>query len=258
MMPAMNAFTDFFTQAGWSMTFLVLGVFLLAGFVKGCIGLGMPTVAVGLLSMAMPAPQAAALLVVPAVITNIWQMASGGQFRALLKRLAPLLICICLGNGVGAWLFAGASDAGTSSLLGVALLCYAAFGLSPAKLRVADRHEGWLGALCGAATGMITAVTGVFVLPSVPYLQALGLDRNALVQAMGIAFMVSTLAMAGGLLYGGALGPGEAGASALALLPALLGMWAGQSLRQRISERTFKRGFFVALALLGINLLLKR
>ncbi|MCJ9709447.1 TSUP family transporter, partial [Bordetella hinzii] len=82
----MHLFTDFFVQAGWPLAAAVLGVFLLAGFVKGCIGLGMPTVAVGLLSMAMPAPQAAALLVVPAVITNIWQMASGGHFRVLLRR----------------------------------------------------------------------------------------------------------------------------------------------------------------------------
>lgn len=253
----MHIFTDFFIQAGWPLATAVLGVFLLAGFVKGCIGLGMPTVAVGLLSMAMPAPQAAALLVVPAVITNIWQMASGGHFRILLRRLALLLLTICLGTALGAWLFAGVSDAGASSLLGGALLCYAAVGLSPIKLRVPPRQEGWLGALTGTVTGLITAVTGVFVLPSVPYLQALGLDRNTLVQAMGISFMVSTLAMAGGLAYGGSLGASEMAASALALGPALLGMWAGQGLRRRISETAFKRGFFIALALLGVNLLLK-
>lgn len=253
----MHIFTDFFAQAGWPLALAVLGVFLLAGFVKGCIGLGMPTVAVGLLSMAMPAPEAAALLVVPAIITNIWQMASGGHFRALLRRLAALLLSICLGTALGVWGLSGVSDAGASHLLGAALLCYAAIGLSPLKLRVPPRQEGWLGAVCGTVTGLITAVTGVFVLPSVPYLQALGLDRNALVQAMGISFMVSTLAMAGGLAYGGVLGASEMGASVLALAPALLGMWAGQSLRQRISEKTFKRGFFIALALLGINLLLK-
>ncbi|WP_182835658.1 sulfite exporter TauE/SafE family protein [Bordetella avium] len=252
----MRTFTDFYLQAGVSLTVLIFGVFLLAGFVKGCIGLGLPTVSVGLLCLAMPAPQAAALLVVPAIITNIWQLAVGGQFVALIRRLAPFLIAICLGNSLGAWLFADVSSHGAVSLLGVALLCYAALGLSTVKLRLPSHQEGWIGALCGAATGLITAVTGVFVLPSVPYLQALGLDRNGLVQAMGIAFMVSTLAMAGGLAYGGSLGPDEAGASILALFPALVGMWAGQHLRRRIGEKAFKRGFFWALALLGVNLVI--
>lgn len=253
----MQIFTDFFVNAGWLLSLAVAGAFLLAGFVKGCIGLGMPTVAVGLLSMAMPASQAAALLVVPAVITNIWQLAVGGQFVSLTRRLAPLLLGVCLGNAAGVLVFAGVSAVGAANALGVALLCYAALGLSPVVLRVPLRHEGWLGGVCGVLTGMITAVTGVFVLPNVPYLQALGLHRHALVQGMGIAFMVSTLAMAGGLIYEGELGVTQAGASLAVVLPALLGMWVGQVVRGWISERTFKHGFFVALALLGISLLLK-
>lgn len=253
----MQIFTDFFSHAGWLVSLAILGAFLLAGFVKGCIGLGMPTVAVGLLSMAMPAPQAAALLVVPAVITNIWQMSAGGQFVSLTRRLAPLLVGVCVGNAAGVAVFAGVSAVGAANVLGGALICYAALGLSPMVLRVPPRIEGRLGGVCGLLTGMITAVTGVFVLPSVPYLQALQLDRHALVQGMGIAFMVSTLAMAGGLIYDGELGVMQAGASLVALLPAMVGMGIGQALRRRISERAFKHGFFIALALLGISLLFK-
>jgi uncharacterized membrane protein YfcA len=136
------------------------------------------------------------------------------------------------------------------------LLLYALSGLCLPTLRVGRRSENLLGPLCGLLTGVITSATGVFVIPAVPYLQALGLSRDELVQALGLSFTVSTLALAGGLLWRGALGGGELSASLLALIPAMLGMWLGQSLRQRISALWFKRVFFVGLGVLGGHLLI--
>ena len=57
----------------WFSLALITFTFLLAGFVKGVIGLGLPTVAVGLLGLVMPPAEAAALLVVPSMVTNLWQ-----------------------------------------------------------------------------------------------------------------------------------------------------------------------------------------
>ncbi|OXC92051.1 hypothetical protein BMR85_001830 [Achromobacter sp. KAs 3-5] len=116
---------------------------------------------------------------------------------------------------------------------------------------VQPRHEPWLGIAAGAVTGVITAATGVFVIPAVPYLQALNLDKNALIQAMGISFTVSTAALAAGLWLNGGYTAGAASASLLMLLPALAGMALGQRLRNRMSARTFKLCFMVSLALLG-------
>jgi uncharacterized membrane protein YfcA len=91
----------------------------------------------------------------------------------------------------------------------------------------------------------------VFVIPAVPYLQALKLDKDDLIQAMGISFTVSTVALAAGLWLNGGYTPEAAGASVLMLLPALAGMALGQWLRARLSARTFKLCFMVSLALLG-------
>jgi uncharacterized membrane protein YfcA len=140
--------------------------------------------------------------------------------------------------------------------LGAALLLYALSGLFLPTLRVKSGHESWLGPLCGLITGVITSATGVFVIPAVPYLQALGLSRDELVQALGLSFTVSTLALAAGLLWHGALGGGELSASLLALIPAMFGMWLGQWLRQRISAVLFKRVFFIGLGALGAHLLI--
>ncbi|NVZ80096.1 sulfite exporter TauE/SafE family protein, partial [Pseudomonas gingeri] len=73
----MNTYLEFYQTLGLALSLLVLGTFLLAGTVKGVIGLGLPTVAMGLLGLAMVPAQAAALLIIPATLTNVWQLAAG-------------------------------------------------------------------------------------------------------------------------------------------------------------------------------------
>lgn len=252
----MHTLTDFYQNLGPALSLLVILTFLLAGTVKGVIGLGLPTVAMGLLCLAMAPQQAAALLIIPATLTNLWQLAFGGHLTGLIKRLWPMLLLIFLGTAIGTLWIGMAGGHWVVRGLGAALLLYALSGLFLPTLHVNPRHETWLGPLCGLITGVITSATGVFVIPAVPYLQALGLRRDELVQALGLSFTVSTLALAAGLLWRGALGSGELGASLLVLIPALLGMWLGQWLRQRISALLFKRVFFIGLGALGAHLLI--
>jgi uncharacterized protein len=232
----------------------VLLTFLLAGCVKGVIGLGLPTIAVGLLSLAMTPAEAAALLVVPSLVTNLWQLFAGPAFGALLRRLWPTMAGVLAGTWAGSGLLTGAGAAEASTALGLALVVYAVFGLTSFRFSVPARAEAWLGPLVGAATGLVTAATGVFVIPAVPYLQALGLAKDDLVQALGLSFTVSTVALAASLAHEGAFGGTDATLSLIALAPALAGMWAGQWLRGKISPETFRRCFFVGLLALGAHL----
>lgn len=238
-----------------SLLLLAAFAFLLAGFVKGVIGMGLPTVAMGLLGLVLPPAEAAALLVVPSLVTNVWQLAAGPRFVALIRRLWPMMIGVCVGTWLGTGMGLLARDAGGAGMaLGVALIAYAVAGLALPRLRLPGRLEPLLGPPVGAATGLVTAATGVFVLPAVPYLQALALDRDELVQALGLSFTVSTLALAAGLAGGGAFGPAIAGTSLLALAPALAGMAAGQHIRRLVRPETFRRCFFLGLLALGAYL----
>ncbi|WP_313328222.1 sulfite exporter TauE/SafE family protein [Pseudomonas qingdaonensis] len=252
----MTTLFGFYQAIGPALSLLVVLTFVLAGTVKGVIGLGLPTVAMGLLGLAMSPAQAAALLIVPSTVTNLWQLAAGGHLRALLRRLWPMQLMIFIGTLLGSVWLGIDSGAWAAHALGAALLVYALYGLCHPGLHLAPRHERWLGPLCGLVTGIITAATGVLVIPAVPYLQALGLHREQMVQALGLSFTVSTLALAVGLAGQGALGGEALGASLVVLIPALLGMWLGQCLRQRISAVLFKRCFFIGLALLGAHLAL--
>jgi uncharacterized membrane protein YfcA len=231
--------------------------FLLAGFVKGVIGLGLPTVAVGLLGLVMPPAQAAALLVVPSLVTNAWQLAAGPSFGPLLRRLWTMLLGVCVGTFVGGvWLRVGMSGSSTM-LLGIALVIYALFGFRRKRFSIPAHAEPWLSPLIGMLTGVVSAATGVFVIPAVPYLQALNLDKDDLVQALGLSFTVSTLALAAVLMWQGAFRPTVAGISLAALPPALAGMLLGQWVRGRVAAATFRTIFFAGLLILGSHLALR-
>ncbi|WP_141617492.1 sulfite exporter TauE/SafE family protein [Myxococcus sp. AB036A] len=233
---------------------VTVAVFVLAGLVKGVVGLGLPTIAMALLALVMPPARAAVLLIVPSLVTNVWQLRPWSALGPLLRRLARMQVGVCVGTLVGAWVLGAPVGAWATVSLGVALVAYAAWGLSGARLPVGPVAEARLGPWVGALTGFVTAATGVFVIPAVPYLQALGFEREELIQAMGISFTVSTLALAAGL-YVNAAGAGtQLGQSLLMLLPALVGMQVGQWLRQKLSPVLFRACFLVSLLLLGMHM----
>jgi uncharacterized protein len=237
---------------------LIGATFLLAGIVKGVIGMGLPTVAMGLLAVVLPPAEAAALLVIPSLVTNVWQLLTGPSFGALARRLWLMMLGVFVGTIAGIGVLAG-DQAGLASVgLGVALAIYAVVGLAGVKMPAPGRRESWLGPLIGATTGVVTGATGVFTIPAVPYLQAIGLERDDLIQALGLSFTVSTVALAVGLLRVDAWHAGSIWTSLLALVPALVGMQAGTMLRQRIAAATFRRVFFIGLLLLGIYLVVEK
>lgn len=229
-------------------------VFLLAGFVKGVIGLGLPAVSVGLLGLLMPPAQAASLLVVPSTVTNVWQLLDGPALRMIVRRIWPMLAAICLGVWLGSGSMAVDSTGRGRFWLGVLLAAYGLFGLFIRQPSVPGRWEPWLAPVIGVLTGLATAATGVFTLPMVPYLSGLGFGRENLVQALGLSFTVCTLALAGDLVRSGAFDVSVLINSALAVLPALAGMMVGQFVRTRISAVLFRRCFFAGMLVLGLEL----
>lgn len=240
----------------------VAAVFLLAGGVKGVVGLGLPTVSMALLSVWVSPALAAAWLVVPSLVSNWWQMRPWAQLGPLLRRIWPMQLGVLVGTLWGAWQFGALATAQANRFLGAALVLYALWGLwgrMPARrwLPASGMWAALWGGLVGALTGCVTALTGVFVVPAVPYLQSLQLGRDALVQAMGLSFTVSTIALAISLQQHGGMGAEQWLASLLWLPPTLAGMWLGERLRSRLSAATFKRCLFLSLLGLGGYMLLR-
>jgi hypothetical protein len=233
----------------------IAGIFVLAGFVKGVVGLGLPAIAMGLLALVMTPADAASLLILPTVATNVWQMAAGPSLWPIVLRLWPCMLGVIGGTLEGTGWLAGAHAHLSTGLLGVALALYALSGLASLRFTIKPKTEIWLGPLVGLTTGLVAAATGVFAMPAVIYLQAIGLEKEDLVQALGLAFTISSLALAVNLATASALNLSLGPASLAALAVACLGMWLGQVLRLRLHPATFRLCFLLGLLLLGVYLM---
>ena len=174
----------------------IAAAFLLAGFVKGAIGLGLPTVAMGLLAVTMQPSRALAIVIVPAIVTNIWQTFVGPYLRDIIRRLWPLMVGTVIGIWLNAGMLTGPYARYGTIVLGVLLVIYAVIGLSKFSFNVAPRDEKWIGGIVGVITGVVSAATGVQVIPSMPFMQAIGMEKDELVQALGVFFTVATVALA--------------------------------------------------------------
>ncbi|HSH99470.1 MAG TPA: sulfite exporter TauE/SafE family protein [Reyranella sp.] len=242
------------------MTLLQIGLiavaFVIAGVAKGAIGMGMPPIAIGLMSFAVPLESAIAIMVVPTMITNIWQAIYGGGIRPLLRRFGTMAATATIGIlGVGLLL----SDLGspqTAGWVGVLLVLYSIIALTPWRPRVPRRVEPWANPVIGLASGAVAGSTGVAAVPFLPYMQSLDMNPHELVQSLGIMFLFITGMLAVSLALHGAYHLANSVASVAAVAPTMAGVWLGQRARRRLKPETFRRIFI--LGMLGIGLHLAR
>ena len=237
-----------------SFLILIAAVFALAGFVKGVIGLGLPTVSIGLLAVAMTPVQALAIVIAPAVVTNIWQTFVGPYLRDIIRRLWPLLLGTAIAIWLGGGLMIGPYARYGPIVLGVLLAVYAVISLGKFQFKVAPANEKWVGGVVGVVTGVISAATGVQVIPSMPFMQSIGMEKDELVQALGVYFTVCTVAQAFNLTSAGLLNASTALPGLIGMAAAFAGMFLGQAVRDRMQPAAFRRWFLIAMLLLGLYL----
>ena len=231
---------------------LIAATFLIAGTVKGLVGLGLPTITLALLAAVIGLKDAIALTLIPAFVMNIWQSWAGGALVQILRRFWTWLVAICIGIWFGTSVLAAADSSVLTALLGVLLVIYSAYSLATPQIAPPGRREPWLTPLFGGVAGVMAGMTGALMVPGVLYIQALGMNRDMLVQTLGVTFLVSTIALLGSFSQFGLLSRELVVTSSLALVPAVVGMALGQRLRKRLAEERFRPVFFAALLGFGI------
>lgn len=231
---------------------LVVLVFFVAGTIKGLIGFGLPTVSIAILAAFLGLIEAMTLMLLPSLITNLFQGLVGKYLIRLIRRYWSMFIFGAVFTWLSSSLLSTGHAATFAVILGVVLTLYGLSSLYSLQLPSPGSRERWISPLVGIVSGGITGITGVFLVPAVGYLQALRMERDELIQAIGLWVTVATLSLAFSLkdhdLFSNELGL----LSLTAVLPALLGMWVGRVLRPRLSESAFRHLFFAALMLLGV------
>ena len=236
--------------------FLVAGlIFVAAGLVKGLVGFGLPALSLGLLTLIMGHQTAITLILVPSLVTNFWQAFSGAHFSSLLKRLWLFLVFAAVTVWAGALVLTRLQDGWSETLLGNLFILYALPGLAGLQPRLSPSAERWLAVPLGLLNGLFTGLTGTFNFPGVIFFQSLGLTRDELVQAMGLLFLISTVALWLSLFRVGYLEADQLGPSIVMMVPTFIGVYVGQRFRKGLSERAFRRVVLATILGLGLYLL---
>ena len=216
--------------------------------------MGLPPIALALLSFAVPLEDALAIMVVPTMTTNVWQAIYGSGFRRLLRRFWTMAAAAVAALIFVAVTFDHLGSQKATAWVGVILVLYSALALTAWRPSVSRRTERWANPLVGLASGTVAGVTGVAAVPFLPYMQSLDIDRHDLVQALGIMFLFIIGALTIALALQGAFGPVNLLAGFGAIAPTFLGVWLGQKARHAVSPETFRRIFLIGMFVVGLQM----
>ncbi|HUS56086.1 MAG TPA: sulfite exporter TauE/SafE family protein [Thermohalobaculum sp.] len=234
---------------------MVVATFLLAGFIKGVIGMGLPVVALAFLGSTLGVREALTIMLIPGLATNTYQALVGPAFGMLIRRLWSFLGAAYVGIWLGVAVLAGAKSETMIALLGITLCTYCAVTMLRVQMPPPGRREPWMSPLMGGLGGVMFGMTGIIIVPGILYLQTLGLKRDVFVQALGIIFVTITLGLGTSLAGRGLMTQDLVLMSLTALIPTAAGLALGQRYRHHISEERFKRIFLIALLVIGLDML---
>ncbi|HUC12448.1 MAG TPA: sulfite exporter TauE/SafE family protein [Stellaceae bacterium] len=233
----------------------LFAAFVVGGVVKGVLGIGLPLVLVPLTAQFLDLPVAVALLSVPIVIANVPQALEGGQTRAALRRLAPILVTLVLGTLFGVHLLVSVNRRVLDIGVGVSFVLMAILLLCLPRIRIGRAAEPWVSPLVGLMAGILGGVTAIFGPPLIAYQIGLGVNPGTFVKHMAILAFTATMTLLLALGGSGALGGTDLLISAVAIIPIQIGMPLGRWLRGRVPPAVFRAAVLCALAWAGLDML---
>jgi len=237
---------------------ILAGVFLLAGTVKGLVGIGLPTASVGLMSQVMEPRLAIALVVFPSLLSNAWQMYRSGNVLGTICRFWLYIVTLMVTIGVVTMAFT--SNLSTDLLiliLGGVIVLFSVSSLAWAPPFLPARFDRLGQVMSGLASGVLGGLTAIWAPAMVTYLMARRIDKEAFVQATGVMIFMGTIPLILGFAKSGMLTGPMAGISFAMTVPAIAGFSLGERLRRGLDADRFRTAVLVIFLIMGLNLIRK-
>lgn len=232
-------------------------VLVLAGMTKGVLGVGLPLVAVPLLSQIVPVPLAVMTLSISSVVSNGFQAFQGGSLNAVLRRFWTLFLPLVVTLFAGARLLVALDPRLLGFIMGALLLVFTVLSQFPRVFQIKVHHERIASPLVGAISGLLGGVSSFYGPPVLMYLVALKLPRDFFISAISLAFFLGAFPLVISLILYGAMGRDELMLSALSVIPVFAGLLIGQVIQKYMPQEAFRKGLFAILLLSGASLVLR-
>ncbi len=235
---------------------IVIAITLGAGFVKGAVGFAMPMIMISGFATVLPPDLSLAALILPTLVTNVWQGGRDGlraawdSVRDFRLYLAAIAVCIAASAQLVNILPQGA----LFLAIGLPIVAFAAMQLMRLTFTVPPRHRRAADIGIGAFSGAVGGLSGVWGPPTVAYLTALGTDKRASMRIQGVIYGAGSVILAAAHLKSGVLNATTLPVSAALVIPALLGTWIGFQVHDRMDPARFRRWTQIVLLIAGLNL----
>lgn len=234
---------------------LVAIAFFAAGLCKGILGIGIPLIAVPVLTGVMHPATTISVLAVPIVAANVWQSLEGGQTGAVLRRFWSIAVTLIIGSALGAQFLTEIDPITAQFLLGVIVVLFSVSQFSTVAIPHPGGKEAWLNPCIGFFSGCLGGVATFFGPPLVMYLVALRLPKHEFVATIALLYLIGTIPLFIVLAWNGVLGAGEFVTSLAGTAIILGAVVFGRRLREIVSQELFRRGLLVVLVLMGLNMI---
>ncbi len=243
---------------GYDLTVLaiVAVAFLFGGFAKGVTAVGMPIFAVAIMASTLEPRLALASLIMPAVVTNLWQTIRAEDFFRPLRRFWPMIACFMVTMLIFARVMAGLDTKMLFAILGGVLVLFSVLNMwRPQGEPLSPATERWAGPLAGLLGGALGGLTTIWGPPMVIFLVMLRLDKDEFVRTVGFIWSLGVIPLTIGYWQNGVLNAETLPISLYACVPALLGTIFGEYARRFINQDLVRKVMIGLLLIIGLNLI---
>ena len=230
-------------------------VYVLCGVIKGSIGFGMPTVSISLLSFVIDIKIIIALILIPTLIVNMYQLSKGGNFKKILNETKYFLIFSTIFIFPGAYLLKILDSSLIIFFIALILISNSVLCLLRINIKLPYHEKISTQILVGSVNGVIIGMTSIYTMPLVFLLQSLNYNKNTTIQFLGIAFFLYPLGQLISFANFDLLSKEIIINSIIILIPIFIGLLIGQKIRQKISEALFQKFFYIMLLFMGTIIL---
>jgi uncharacterized membrane protein YfcA len=231
-------------------------VYALCGVIKGSIGFGMPTVSISLLAFVLDIKIIIALILIPTLIVNIYQLSRGGNFIKIIKETKFFLIFSTVFIYPGAYLLKTLDSSYIILFIALILISNSALYLLKINIKIPFHDKSITQIIVGSLNGVVIGMTSIYTMPLVFLLQSLNYNKNTTIQFLGIAFFLYPLGQLISFANFNLLSKEIIINSTIILIPIFFGLIIGQKLRQKISEDLFQKFFYIMLLFMGSIILI--
>ena len=231
-------------------------VYVLCGVIKGSIGFGMPTVSISLLSFILDVKIIIALILIPTLVVNIYQLSRGGNFKKIVSETKYFLIFSTLFIFPGAYLLTIINSNIIILFIAIILLINSALFLFKINFKLPFYNKPITQIFVGAVNGVIIGMTSIYTMPLIFLLQSLNYNKNTTIQFLGIAFFLYPLGQIISFSNFDLISLEIFLNSLIILIPIFFGLFIGQKIRYQISETLFQKFFYIMLLFMSTIILL--